>query len=154
MKHLTLGRSVATMLLAFSMTAIADNNSAKPPAGSSKLFAKVPFPGYPEGIVVNDGKVYVSGPAAFGVPGNAQPSTVLVYERSTGVLLRTITIQNQPGPMKAISCIAIADDSLYVADETQGIVKINLENGHQSVYSAPFYPVFQSAYNPPAPVLL
>lgn len=154
MKITTLLGCIATLMLGLTMTVQADSPN-NPSPGTSTLFAKVPFPGYPEGIVVHEGTVYVSGPAAFGVPGNAVPSTVFAYDLHSGALIKTITIQNQPGPFKAISCIAVDDDdNLYVLDETQGVVKINLENGQQSVYAAPFYPVFQSAFNPPAPVLL
>lgn len=128
---------------------------AQRPIGDSKVIAKVPFPGYPEGIVVVDDMFYVSGPAAFGVPGNFQPSQVFGYDKATGALVKSITIQNQGGPLKALSCIAADDDgNLYVLDETQGVVKINPDTGKQSVYAAPFYPVYHSAYNPPAPMLL
>jgi sugar lactone lactonase YvrE len=126
------------------------------PLGDSKVLTPVPaVPGYPEGIAVHDGLVYVSGPAAFGVPGNFGPSKIFAYDEDTGALVKTITIQGQTGPLNAISCIAFGeDDNLFVADEGQGILKINVETGEQSVYAAPFYPVFQSAFNPPAPLLI
>jgi sugar lactone lactonase YvrE len=128
---------------------------AQRPLGDSKVIAAVPFPGYPEGIVVHEDTIYVSGPAAFGVPGNFQPSPIFGFDKNTGALVRTITLQNQVGPLNAISCITVDDnDNMYVADEGLGIVKINLTSGQQSVYAAPFFPVFHSAYNPPAPVLL
>ena len=152
MKLVQLFGCVATLSLAISMTALADPH---PPLGTSTLIAHIPFPGYPEGIVVHEGVIYVSGPAAFGVPGNASPSAVFAFDLHTGALLKTITIENQTGPLKSLSCIAVDDDdNLYVLDETQGVVKIDLKTGKQSVYSAPFYPVYHSAYNPPAPILL
>jgi sugar lactone lactonase YvrE len=141
--------SLAILLASTSMV------YAQRPLGDSKVIAKVPFPGYPEGIVVHDDVIYVSGPAAFGVPGNFEPSKVFGFDRQTGALVKTIVIQNQAGPLKAISCIAVDDDdNLYVADVGTGILKISLDTGHQSIYAAPFYPVFQSAYNPPVPSLL
>ena len=126
------------------------------PLGDSKVLAPVPaLPGYPEGIAVHDGLVYVSGPAAFGVPGNFMPSKIFAYDADTRALVKTITMQGQPGPLNAISCIAFGDDdNLFVVDEGQGILKINVETGQQSVYAAPFYPVFHSAFNPPAPLLI
>jgi sugar lactone lactonase YvrE len=134
--------------LILGVSARADHN---PPLGTSQLFARVPFPGYPEGIVVHEGVVYVSGPASFGI---SSPSAIFAYDLHSGALINTITIQNQNGPVKALSCIAVDDnDNLYALDESQGVLKINLHNGQQSVYAAPFYPVFQSAYNPPAPML-
>jgi sugar lactone lactonase YvrE len=126
---------------------------SQPALGSSQLIAKVPAPGYPEGIVLNGDTFYVAGPAAFG-PVNAEPSRIFGFDKNTGALVKTIVMQNQ-GALKALSCITADDnDNLYVIDESQGIVKINLETGLQSVYAAPFYPVYQSAYNPPAPMLL
>ena len=129
---------------------------SKRPIGDSKVIANLPpVPGYPEGIAVHDGLVYVSGPAAFGVPGNFAPSQIFAFDLETGALADTITIQGQQGPLNAISCIAFGeDDDLFVLDEGQGVLRIDLETGIQSVYSAPFFPVYQSAFNPPAPVLL
>jgi sugar lactone lactonase YvrE len=126
------------------------------PIGDSKVLTPtLALPGYPEGIAVHDGLVYVSGPAAFGVPGNFIPSQIFAYDTDTGALEKTITVQGQTGPLNAISCIAFGeDDHLFVVDEGQGILKINVENGHQHVYAAPFFPVFHSAFNPPAPLLL
>jgi hypothetical protein len=126
------------------------------PIGDSRVLTPIPaLPGYPEGIAVHDGLVSVSGPAAFGVPGNFIPSKIFAYDTDTGALAKTITVQGQTGPLNALSCIAFGDDdNLFVVDEGQGILKINVETGHQSVYAAPFSPVFHSAFNPPAPLLI
>src|SRR5436305_8866079 len=123
--------------------------------GDSKVLAAVPFPGYPESIAVHGRLVYVSVPAAFGVPGNLDASKIFAFDLDTGALVKTITVQGQTRFPKAISCIAFGeDDNLYVADEEQGILKIDVETGQQSVYAAPFFPNFTSIFNPPAPVLL
>jgi streptogramin lyase len=123
--------------------------------GDSRVIAPVPFPGYPEGIAVHDGLIYTSGPAAFGVPGNFVPSKIFAFDEQTGALVKTITVQGQPGPLNALSCLAFGeDDNLYVIDEFRGIVRINVETGEQSVYAAGFHPVYQSAFNPPSPVLI
>lgn len=146
-----------TLLLSLLLSAgLSFAQPASRPLGDSKVFAPVPFPGYPEGIAVRDGRVYVSGPANFGVPGNFVPSTIFVYDVNTGAMVDTLYVQNQPGPLKAISCIAFGEgDDLYVADESSAsILKINVKTKQQTTYAGPFYPVFQSAYNPPAPFLL
>ncbi|HZT57020.1 MAG TPA: SMP-30/gluconolactonase/LRE family protein [Pyrinomonadaceae bacterium] len=136
-------------------SAVHADNKHDRPLGDSKVIAPVPFPGYPEGIAVHGSLVYVSGPAAFGVPGNFDASKIFAFDKETGALVKTITIQGQTQFPKAISCIAFGeDDDLYVLDEEQGVLKINVETGQQSVYSAGFHPVYQSAFNPPAPVLL
>lgn len=142
-------------LLVAVLMATATIHAAQAQLGDSSVVAKVPFPGYPEGIVVHGDVIYVSGPAAFGVPGNFVPSNIYGFDKNTGALVRTITIQNQVGPLHALSCIAADDnDNLYVVDEGLGIVRVNLGSGQQSVYAVPFYPVYQSAFNPPAPLLL
>jgi hypothetical protein len=132
MKHAAL-----CSLLLGSFALVAPSVIADPPRplGDSKVLAPVPaLPGYPEGIAVHEGLVYVSGPAAFGVPGNFMPSKIFAYDTDTGALARTITIQGQTGPLNAISCIAFGgDDNLFVVDEGLGILKINVETGHQSV---------------------
>jgi sugar lactone lactonase YvrE len=148
-----------TLLLSCSLLpslqkAGAVSNSFRP-IGDSKVLATVPFPGYPEGIAVHDGLVYVSGPAAFGVPGNADASKIFAFDMQTGALVKTISVQGQTRFPKAISCIAFGeDDQLYVADEEQGVLRIDAETGQQSVYATPFFPVYDSAFNPPAPVLI
>lgn len=158
-KNMKMKRAVLCSLLLGSFALFAPPSviagSARP-LGDSKVLTAIPaLPGYPEGIAVHDGLVYVSGPAAFGVPGNFIPSKIFAYDVDTGALVNTITMQGQPGPLNALSCIAFGeDDNLYVVDEGQGIVKINVETGQQSVYAAPFFPVFTSAFNPPAPVLI
>ncbi len=153
MKVLTACQCALPLLLILGNAALADDHDR--PLGDSKVIAHVPFPGYPEGIVVHEGIAYISGPAAFGVPGNFVPSLIFGFDVQTGALVRTITVQGQTGPLNALSCITGDDnDNLYVADEGRGVLKINLETGQQSVYAAPFYPVFQSQFNPPAPVLL
>jgi sugar lactone lactonase YvrE len=141
------------LLIATAQNSIAAG--APRPIGDSRVIAPVPFPGYPEGIVVSNGRIYVSGPAAFGVPGNFVPSIIHVYDLATGAALPDIVMQGQPAlGLHALSCITADNEgNLYVVDEQQGIVKINVESGQQSIYAAPFYPVYTSAYAPPAPLL-
>jgi len=145
-----------TALLCFLSSTETLTADEKRPLGDSKVFASVPFPGYPEGIAIRAGRVYVSGPANFGVPGNFVPSTIFVYDLHTSNLVDTITIQNQPGPLKAISCIKFGEgNDLFVADESSAsILRINVKSKVQTTYAGPFYPVFASAYNPPAPFLI
>lgn len=148
-------RALCAGLVLLGAASLAEANGPARPLGDSRVIAPVPFPGYPEGIAVVDDKFYVSGPAAFGVPGNFVPSVVHEYDLKTGAYLRGITIQNQPANgLHALSCItADKKGNLYVVDEQIGIVKIDRKTGAQSIYAAPFYPVYTSAYNPPAPLL-
>jgi sugar lactone lactonase YvrE len=142
------------LLLPLQGAARADADKGRA-VGDSRVLAAVPFPGYPEGIAVHDGLVYTSGPAAFGVPGNFVPSKIFAFDEQTGALVKTIVVEGQQGPLNALSCLAFGEgDDLYVLDEGQGVLKINVETGEQSVYSAGFHPVYASAFNPPAPVLI
>ena len=86
-KHLTLSAALGFAALA---PVSADSNR---PLGDSRMIAAFPFPGYPEGIAVRDGRIYASGPAAFGVPGDFSPSKTFVYDVPTGAMVDSITIQ-------------------------------------------------------------
>ncbi|MDX2152083.1 MAG: SMP-30/gluconolactonase/LRE family protein [Bryobacteraceae bacterium] len=122
---------------------------AQRPYGDSRVFAPVPdLPGYPEGIVVSKGKVYVSGPANFGVPGNNVPSRIHVFDLDTAAALPDIVIEGQvPFAPKALSSItADYKGNLYVLDVIRGVIKINPQTNQQSVYAGPFPVVYQSPY--------
>jgi sugar lactone lactonase YvrE len=137
------GLLTAGAILACSSAAFADPPPQRP-LGDSRFIASVPFPGFPEGMAVHKGRIYVSGPAAFG----AGPSTVFVYDLDSGALVNTIAIANEPFPGGA-SCLAFGDnDDLYVIVEALGIVKIDLNTNVQSIYAGPFPFVFHSAFAP------
>jgi hypothetical protein len=85
------------------------------------------LPGSPEGIAI---AMAVLGPAEFGI---TMPSKIFVYDLHTKALVNTITIQNQTGPLKAISCIRFGDDNhLDVADVASESV-LNPNDLHRSV---------------------
>ncbi len=115
--------------------------------GDSKVIASVPAPGFPEGIAVSKGLMYTSGPAAF-VPNTGAPK-IFAFDLKSGQLVKTITVLNQAPPFQTLSCLVVdKDDNLYVVG-LNNIIKINQKTGSQSVYAAPFYPSFNSAYNDP-----
>ena len=126
------------------------------PLGDSRLIAPVPFPGFPEGIAVYEDRFYVSGPAVFGEPANLVPSVVWGYDLETGALVQEIEIQGQsPALPRAISCIAFDDEGgLYVLDEEQGVLRIDVETEVQTTYAAPFFPFYVSPFGHPAPYLI
>src|SRR5262245_13153599 len=116
--------------------------------GDSKVIATVPSPGFPEGIATRGHQVYVSGPAAFGLPlGSAY---VRGYDIGTGALDATypITITNPFAGMSAASCIAFGPDGkLYVIEPFVGVIRMDLNPANtQSVYSA-FTPTGPSLLN-------
>ncbi len=143
---------VGVMLLC---PALGSADPEKRSLGDSRVFAAVPFPGFPEGIAVNDDLVYVSGPASFGEPANEVPSRIFGYDLDTGDLVQEIEIQGQSIIPKAVSSIALDDeDGLYVLDEQQGVLRIDVDTEEQTTYGAPFFPFFSSPFNHPAPYLI
>ena len=126
------------------------------PLGDSRFIAAVPFPGFPEGIAVNEERVYVSGPAVFGEPANAVPSRIFAYDLDSGDLVQEIEIQGQSMDLpKAVSCIAFDDHGgLFVLDEQQGVLRIDVGTEVQTTYAAPFFPFYTSPFNHPAPYLI
>jgi len=130
--------SLAAGLLALGVyPALAD-----PPLGASRVFATVPaVPGFPEGIAVRDNRVYVTGPASFGI---FTPSAVWAYNLQTGALVHTfpITLQDpSPAVMKGLSPGNFGPDGrLYCPEPFMGVViRLNLNAANtQSVYAGPF----------------
>lgn len=109
------------------------------PFGDARVLAHVPTPpGFPEGIAVSNGLVWVSGPAAFGTAGKP-PSKVLVYDAGTGALVRSWDIQGENLSQEHANSSLAVDRlaQVYVLNTQLGIVRITL-NGKQDRYSAPF----------------
>ncbi len=144
---MTLHRSIllVAVLLTLGLT------PASAPAqmlGDSTVIAPVPLAGFPEGIATRGNRVYVSGPAAFGMPlGSAY---VAAYDIRTGALEETypITITNPFAGMSAASAIAFGPDGkLYVVEPFVGIIRLSPNpTNAQSVYSA-FTPAGPSLLN-------
>jgi len=128
--------SIAAGLLALG----ADSARAQRPLGDSRVFATVPpVPGFPEGIATRGNRVYVTGPANFGI---FTPSAVWAYDLHTGTLVNTFPITLQPvlAP-KALSPGNFGPDGrLYCPEPFMGvIIALNLNpNNAQSVYAGPF----------------
>lgn len=99
------------------------------PIGDTRVFAAVPEPGMPEGIVVRDGVVYVSTHTS--VRGNAggPPSRIFRYDLASGELLGSITIagQNLAATHGVLAMAFDAGGRLYVVDRNPGrVVRFDL----------------------------
>ncbi|MCX6020900.1 MAG: SMP-30/gluconolactonase/LRE family protein [Chloroflexi bacterium] len=133
------GMVLAVAFAAFGVLATQTPVSAKQhrPMGDSEVFAKVPAPGYPEGIAVEGNRVYVSGPASFGI---TDPAKVWAYNRKTGALEATypITISSPAVPFRGLSCIAFGPDGkLYAIEPFVGVIRMSLDHHNtQELYSA------------------
>ena len=125
-----------TMLLMFVLLL-----GAAPPKGcegKAKLFARVPAPAFPEGVAVDRGRVYVSGPATFGTAGQG-PSAVWVYG-ADGRLLQTWSVQGEALQYEhGLSCLAVdGAGRIYVLSTQLGVLRFNRDTGAQSTYAPPF----------------
>ncbi|HVE94650.1 MAG TPA: SMP-30/gluconolactonase/LRE family protein [Acidimicrobiales bacterium] len=110
------------------------------PYGDVRVLAQVPNPpGFPEGIAVRNGVVYVAGPATFGTAGKPA-SRVLAFDRVSGDLVRTyVTAGEDTMQEHANSSIAFdGDGQLYVLNTQLGIFRLDPVSGAQTPYSAPF----------------
>ena len=107
------------------------------PIGDSKVIAAVPAPGYPEGVAVKGDRIYVSGPATFGLN---VPPMVWAYNRLTGVLEDQfpVTFFNPFFPFRGLSCIAFGPDgNLYAIEPFVGVIRMRLDAANtQDVYAA------------------
>jgi len=91
--------------------------------GTTRLFARVGPPGYPEGLAVDGGAVYVSSTARDDGAG-----AVFVHDLATGALLRTIAVEEaRPGEGSFVVGLALdGAGRLYAAEVIAGrIVRID-----------------------------
>jgi sugar lactone lactonase YvrE len=108
------------------------------PIGSGELFSGF-SPGFPEGIVVDHDRVFISGPATFGTAGQG-PSQIKIHSSSSGAALGTISITGEDLLQEhALSCITTDHDGVLYALSTQlGVVRLEQQQGgtwSQEVYS-------------------
>lgn len=110
--------------------------------GDVSLFAQIPtrglMTGFPEGIAVRGGRVYVAGPATLGTSLSNDPSPVFEFDLASGALLRTIETQGEDllGAEHANSCVAFdGSGRLYVLNTQLGTLRVNLQTEAQAAYS-------------------
>lgn len=141
-------KSHVLFLLVAMFLAIVSTTVQAQELGESTVISAVPSPGFPEGIATRGRTLYVSGPAAAGLPlGSA---FVRAYDMRTGAATATypITISNPFAGMSAAVCAAFGPDGkLYVIEPFVGVIRMNLDRGNtQSIY-APFTPTGPSLLN-------
>ena len=134
-KLTTMAALTVTLLMAGSGVAAGQG----PEYGDAAVHAKVPTPpGYPEGIAVIGNRMVVAGPATFGTTGKG-PSEVLVYNKTTGALVKSYPIKGENLLAEhANSSLAIdGKGRIYVLNTQLGIVRLSFD-GTQKSYSKPF----------------
>jgi sugar lactone lactonase YvrE len=118
------------------MLPIASARAVPPrPLGSSKVVAKVPAPGFPEGIAVDGNKMYVASPAQNGHKGDAH---IFAFDIHNGALLRDYRIPASD-PITDHGLVGVALDGngrLYVADIQRGVVRLDVTTGQSQTYAA------------------
>ena len=141
--HRQIQRSMALCLMVALSVLLATSGLAKaaPAFGTITTFALVPAtPGFPEGVAVHGNSVFVSGPARFGTAGTG-PSAIHIYDRNTGVLEQTISVQGEALAFEhAVSNMAIDGQGRIYALSTQlGLIRFTKEGQTyvQSAYGAP-----------------
>lgn len=115
--------------------------AAAPAKGSLDVLAPVPsVPGFPEGIAIDNQRVFVSGPATFGTAGTG-PSVIHVFHKQTGALLDTLVLQGEDLSQEhALVGMALGDhDSLFALSTQLGVVRFDRCGNHfsQSIYAPP-----------------
>lgn len=138
-------RAALSLLALVVVGAVGPGAVAAKPAGRIKVFAPVPaVPGFPEGVVVEGNRVFVSGPARFGTAGTG-PSVIRVYDRRTHVQLSTIPVVGEDLSQEhALSNIAVDKAGrLYAASTQLGLIRFTKTG---NTYT-------QSAYGDPLPSL-
>lgn len=128
--------SISSTFAAACEAAATEGRPARIDFSAAAPLAAVPDPGYPEGVAVDGGRMYVSGPAAFDNTGPA-PSPVFVFDVRDGRLLDRIPIQGQDTSRPhSLSCVALdAGGRLYVLDEQQGVIRVDPRTGAQERYA-------------------
>ncbi len=107
--------------------------------GDVEVFATVPTPpGFPEGIAVRNGIVYVSGPAAPGTAGNGEPSGVVAFDLESGEQLNLYQAQGEDLDQEhANTCIAFDNSSrLYVLNSQLSVYRLDPATGRQEIYAS------------------
>ncbi|HEX2042576.1 MAG TPA: SMP-30/gluconolactonase/LRE family protein [Acidimicrobiales bacterium] len=128
---------VVAVALSATWAGAAGAYHAPRPFGDVKVLARVPPPGFPEGIAVRGNIVFVSGPATFGTAGQG-PSMVWAFSTSNGRLLGAWPAQGEDLSQEhANSSIALdRAGRVYVLNTQLGIYRLSM-NGRQEIYSPP-----------------
>lgn len=86
------------------------------------MFADVPDPGFPEGLVVDGDLVWTSTPASLTFGAGLGPSTLFAFDRATGALARSIVVPDDASQQRGLVGIAVDDlGRLYVPDVQAGL---------------------------------
>jgi len=118
--------------------ALADDSANHPAIGDTTIFAKVPAPGHPFGVAVDNNRVYISTSAGdfFADPAtgghlNSDGERVFAYDNG-GNLVTTTTIATMPNSNMGLFGLALdgnlgPNHQLYIADMNGRILRLGLD---------------------------
>ncbi len=86
---------LAIVLCCLVLLATGSHATSQRPIGDTRVFARVPEPGMPEGIAVRDGLAYVGSHVSVRGNSGAGPSKIFLYDLRTGKRRGAITIRGQ-----------------------------------------------------------
>lgn len=141
LSSMILGRGAVALLACAALGLAEPAQASQCEFGEVTTFAPVPSPGFPEGVVVDGNRVYVTGPATGGTAGSG-PSPIFVYDRKSGALIDTIEVAGEDLSQEhALSNAAVdAEGRLYVLSTQLGLIRFE-KQGHeyvQEAYAGPF----------------
>lgn len=131
--------------------------TAAPYVGDTTVFTEVPDPGSPEGIVVDDGTVYVgTHTPVYGTGTLRGPSHIFGFDVDTGEQTWTFVVegQNTDDTHGLLGMTVDADGDLYVLDRNPArILRIDPDTGTQETYAtfpdlAPCTPIQEDPCSP------
>jgi sugar lactone lactonase YvrE len=133
-------RCALAILLLVAVGLPAASQAGGRPIGDTKVWARVPEPGMPEGIAVLDGVVYVGTHTSIRGNSGQGPSKIFMYDLRTAKRTGEITIegQNQDETHGILQMAFDADKDLYVLDRNPPrLLRIELSGGRarQSTYA-------------------
>lgn len=108
-------------------------------------------PPFPEGIVADRNRIYVAGPAAFGI-NEGRPSEVRVFHRITGKRIDIIPLQGERlAEIHGVGGVTVdSQHRIYVVSNQLGIVRLSpIDNSYKQEIYSPVLP--EIACNPSLP---
>jgi DNA-binding beta-propeller fold protein YncE len=127
--------------LCVGAVAATDTGAATRQIGETRVFATVPYPGNPGGLLVSGQTLYVDTSGADFDREFDGKDDIFAYDLPTGQLLaegaNPIVVTRQ-SPVATMGLAGIAQDAegrLYVADMNGRIVRVDPRTGAQSVYA-------------------
>ncbi|HVE97817.1 MAG TPA: hypothetical protein VNA12_01405 [Mycobacteriales bacterium] len=130
----TTRRAVAAAIAVILVAPLSSSAATKPAFGTTTVFATVPAPGHPYGVLATKDSVYVATGAGRPFHPNTGPEAVFKYRRSGGEPIATLPIPTMP----TMGLHGMAEDGygrLYVVDMNSRILRFSPGSATPEVYA-------------------